>query len=57
MHSNNIELSLSKLIQEYNLALIDNECKHILSQAEKLFLEIFDTADSINILIDKLIEL
>ena len=57
MHSNNIELVLSKLIQEYNLALIDNECKHILSQAEKLFLEIFDTADSINILIDKLIEL
>ncbi len=57
MHSNNSELFISKLMQEFNLKLIDNECKHILNQAEKLFFEIYDITDSINILINKLIEL
>ncbi len=48
--SNNSELFIS-----YTL---DNKYKpHILNQAEKLFLEIFDAADSMDILIDKLIVL
>jgi len=57
MYSNNSELFISKLIQDYNLELVDNEYKHILNQAEKLFLKIFDITDGINILIDKLIRL
>ncbi len=44
-------------MQDYNLESIDNECKFILNQAEKLFSEIFDTKDNINNLIDKLIVL
>src|SRR5688572_7495620 len=54
MHSNNSELFISKLLQEYNLGSIDNEYKHILNQAEKLFFEIYDIADSISVLINKL---
>src|SRR6266498_2498575 len=58
MHSNHSELFISKLMQEFNLELIDTEFNsQILNQAEKLFLEIFDIADSINVLIDKIIEL
>ncbi|CAI2169850.1 3837_t:CDS:2, partial [Funneliformis geosporum] len=58
MYSNNSELFLSKLIQEINLESVDNEGhSHILHQAEKLFLKIFDVEDSIDILIDKLIVL
>ncbi|CAI2174991.1 20094_t:CDS:2 [Funneliformis geosporum] len=58
MYSNNSELFLSKLIQEINLESIVNERhSHILHQAEKLFLKIFDVEDSIDILIDKLIVL
>ncbi|CAI2167752.1 11179_t:CDS:2 [Funneliformis geosporum] len=50
------ELFLSKLIQEYNLESIDNEGNpHILYQAKKYFLEIFDEEDSMEVLIDKLI--
>ncbi|CAI2196892.1 12129_t:CDS:1, partial [Funneliformis geosporum] len=43
MHSNNSELFLSKLIQEFNLDSINIEGHlHILHQAEKLFLKVFD---------------
>ena len=41
MHSKNSELFISRLIQDYNLESIDNECKHVLNQAKKLFFEIF----------------
>src|SRR6266498_4218421 len=55
MHSNNSELFISKLMQEFNLELIDTEFNsQILYQAEKLFFEIYDIADSINVLVDKL---
>src|SRR6266542_2109406 len=58
MHSNNSELFISKLMQEFNLELIDTEFNsQILYQAEKLFFEIYDIADSINVLVDKLIGL
>ncbi|CAI2171713.1 381_t:CDS:2 [Funneliformis geosporum] len=58
MNSNNSELFLSKLIQEFNLDSINNEGHlHILHQAEKLFLKVFDVEDSIDTLIDKLIVL
>ena len=57
MYSKNSELFISNLIKDYNLESMDNECKHILNQAEKLFLETFDMADSINVLVDKLVEL
>ena len=57
MHSKSSELFISRLMQDYNLESIDNECKFILNQAEKLFSEIFDTKDNINNLIDKLIVL
>jgi hypothetical protein len=55
MLSNNSELYLSKLIQNY----LNNEYNFdiVINQAEKLFLEIFDINDSIDILIDKLITL
>ncbi|CAI2192569.1 17971_t:CDS:1, partial [Funneliformis geosporum] len=56
MNSNNSELFLSKLIQEFNLDSINNEGHlHILHQAEKLFLKVFDVEDNIDTLIDKLI--
>src|SRR2546423_1930339 len=45
-HSKASELLLNKLIQDYNLEYNSD----ILNQAEKLFLEIFDIADAINIL-------
>ncbi len=52
----NFELFISKL-QDYNLESIDNDSiSHILYKAEKLFSEVFNTADSIRIFIDKLIE-
>ncbi|GBB84536.1 hypothetical protein RclHR1_01110021 [Rhizophagus clarus] len=52
--SDNSELYLSKLIQNH----LNNEYNFdVLNQAEKLFLEIFDISDSINILVDKLITL
>ncbi|CAI2166987.1 12306_t:CDS:2 [Funneliformis geosporum] len=55
MHSNNSELFISRLMQDYNL---DNECNsHILSQAEQYFSETFDASDDMNVLIDKLIGL
>ncbi|CAI2191979.1 19783_t:CDS:1, partial [Funneliformis geosporum] len=58
MNSNNSELLLSKLIQEFNLDSINNEGHlHILHQAEKLFLKVFDVEDSIDMLIDKLMVL
>src|SRR3989337_1598731 len=57
MYSKNSELYISNLIKDYNLESIDNECKHILNQAKKLFVEIFDTEDSLNIFIGKLIGL
>uniref|UniRef100_U9SX76 Protein kinase domain-containing protein n=1 Tax=Rhizophagus irregularis (strain DAOM 181602 / DAOM 197198 / MUCL 43194) TaxID=747089 RepID=U9SX76_RHIID len=52
MMSNNSELYLSKLILDH----LNNEVNlDILNLAEKLFLEIFNITDDINILIDKLI--
>ncbi|CAI2175459.1 6465_t:CDS:2 [Funneliformis geosporum] len=59
MYSNNSDLFLSRLMQDLNLETIYNECNshHILYQAEKLFMEIYDIEDSINTLIDKLINL
>ncbi|GES75152.1 kinase-like domain-containing protein [Rhizophagus clarus] len=54
MLSNNSEFYLSKLIQNH----FNNEYDmDILNQAKKLFLEIFDTKDSVDIVIDKLIKL
>src|SRR5688572_30827330 len=57
MRNNNSELLISKLIEEYNLGSMDNECKHILGQAKRLFFETFDEGDGLNIFIDKLIGL
>ena len=57
MCSKNSELFVSKLIKDYNFEYIDNECKHILDQVEKLFSETFNTKDSLNLFIDKLIRL
>jgi hypothetical protein len=54
MLSKNSELYLSKLIQDHLNNDVDPD---ILNQAERLFLEIFDITDNINILIDKLIAL
>ncbi len=55
MQSKNSELFISRLMQNYNL---DNKCKpHILSQAKKLFSEISDAADNMNVLVNKLIVL
>src|SRR4051812_32789446 len=54
MFSDNSELCLSKLIQDH---LSNEYISAILNQAEILFSEIIDIADSINILIDKLITL
>ena len=34
-----------------------NDCKHVLDQATKLFFETFDTEDSLNLFVDKLIGL
>src|SRR5688572_7120882 len=57
MYSNDSGLFVSKLIDEYNLESVDKDYKHILNQAEKFFFESYDLADSINVFMDKLIEL
>ncbi|CAI2177623.1 14725_t:CDS:2, partial [Funneliformis geosporum] len=59
MHSNNSGTFQSNLMRDCNLESIYNECnsQHILYQAEKLLLEIYDINDSIDMLICKLIKL
>src|SRR6266542_2488952 len=58
MEGNTFDLSICDLIEDYDLESIENDCNpDILVQAEKLFMEIFNSEDTTSILIDKLITL